>query len=140
MDGPAPISGKDSPARRRDSDGNLVLNKILLQLPPEEFDLLSSKLEFVRLKRYQVVHEAGETLKSAYFCNSGMFSVVNIMPDGKSVEGPLKFLHCFGVWTAALVYLQDECFKLFFHGAIDAFGQRTRNHERKISLGTLILA
>ena len=62
------------------------MNKILLQLPPEEFDLLSSKLEFMRLKRYQVVHEAGETLKSAYFCNSGMFSVVNIMPDGKSVE------------------------------------------------------
>jgi len=26
------------------------------------------------------------TLKSAYFCNSGMFSVLNVMPDGKSVE------------------------------------------------------
>ena len=86
MDEPPSISAKDPAARRRDGDGNLILNKILLQLPPEEFDLLSSKLEFVRLKRYQVVHEAGETLKSAYFCNSGMFSVVNIMPDGKSVE------------------------------------------------------
>lgn len=86
MDVPPSISAKKPAARRRDGDGNLVLNKILLQLPPEEFDLLSSKLEFMRLKRYQVVHEAGETLKSAYFCNSGMFSVVNIMPDGKSVE------------------------------------------------------
>lgn len=44
------------------------------------------KLEFVRLKSHQVVHEAGETLKSGYFCNSGMFSVLNVMPDGKSVE------------------------------------------------------
>ena len=84
MDGPPSISGIYTAARRRDADGNLVLNKILLQLPPEEFDLL--ELEFVRLKRYQIVHEADETMKSAYFCNSGMFSVVNIMPDGKSVE------------------------------------------------------
>jgi CRP-like cAMP-binding protein len=86
MDGPPSISTKEPARRRRDGDGNLVLNKILLALPPEEFDLLSSMLEFVRLKRYQIVHEAGETIKSAYFCNSGMFSVVTIMPDGKSVE------------------------------------------------------
>ena len=86
MDRPPYISAKEPAGRRRDGDGNLVLNNILLQLSPEEFDLLSSKLEFVRLKRYQVVHEAGETLKSAYFCNSGMLSVVIIMPEGKSVE------------------------------------------------------
>jgi CRP-like cAMP-binding protein len=86
MDAPSSISGKDSSTPRRDGDGNPVLNKILLQLPAEEFDPLSSKLEFVRLKRRQLVHEAGESLKSVYFCNSGMFSVVIIMPDGKSVE------------------------------------------------------
>jgi CRP-like cAMP-binding protein len=38
------------------------------------------------MKLHQLLHEAGETLKSAYFCNSGMFSVLNVMPDGKSVE------------------------------------------------------
>jgi hypothetical protein len=27
------------------------------------------KLEFVRLKLHQVLHEAGETLKSGYFCS-----------------------------------------------------------------------
>jgi CRP-like cAMP-binding protein len=43
-------------------------------------------LEFVRLKLHQVLHEPGETLKSGYFCNSGLFSVLNVMPDGKSVE------------------------------------------------------
>ena len=86
MDLPSSISTKDRAVPRRDGDGNLVLNKILLQLPPGEFDLLSSGLEFVRWKRIQVVHEAGETLKSAYFCNSGMFSMVIIMPEGKSVE------------------------------------------------------
>jgi CRP-like cAMP-binding protein len=71
---------------RRDGDGNPVLNEFLLSLPRTESEVVLPKLEFVRLKLHQVLHEAGETLKSAYFCNSGMFSVLNVMPDGKSVE------------------------------------------------------
>jgi CRP-like cAMP-binding protein len=74
------------PSSRRDGDGNNVDNEILLALPRTEGEALLPKLEFVRLKLHQVLHEAGETLKSAYFCNSGMFSVLNVMPDGKSVE------------------------------------------------------
>jgi CRP-like cAMP-binding protein len=73
-------------ASRTDGDGNPVENEILLALPRAEYDAVSSKLEFVRLKLRQVLHEEGETLRSAYFCNSGMFSVLNVMPDGKSVE------------------------------------------------------
>jgi CRP-like cAMP-binding protein len=76
--------GNASP--KRDDDGNAVENEILLALPRAECDAILPKLEFVRLKLHQVLHEAGETLKSAYFCNSGMFSVLNVMPDGKSVE------------------------------------------------------
>jgi CRP-like cAMP-binding protein len=71
---------------RKDGDGNQVENEILLALPRTEYEAVLPKLEFVRLKLHQVLHEAGETLKSAYFCNSGMFSVLNVMPDGKSVE------------------------------------------------------
>jgi CRP-like cAMP-binding protein len=71
---------------RRDGDGNRIHNEILLVLPRSESEVVLPKLEFVRLKLHQVLHEAGETLRSAYFCNSGMFSVLNVMPDGKSVE------------------------------------------------------
>jgi CRP-like cAMP-binding protein len=71
---------------KRDGDGNRIHNKILLSLPQKEFDALHPKLELVRLKSHQVLHEAGETLKSGYFCNSGMFSVLSVMPDGKSIE------------------------------------------------------
>src|ERR1700689_961237 len=71
---------------RRDGDGNHVHNEILLALPRVESEVVLPKLEFVRLKLQQLIHEAGETLKSVYFCNSGMFSVLNVMPDGKSVE------------------------------------------------------
>jgi len=71
---------------RTDGDGNQIHNEILLALPRAECGAIFPKLEFVRLKLHQVLHEAGETLRSAYFCNSGMFSILNVMPDGKSVE------------------------------------------------------
>jgi len=69
-----------------DDDGNQIHNQILLGLPPEESGLLFSKLEFVRLKTHHVLHESGDTLKSAYFCNSGLVSILSVFPDGKSVE------------------------------------------------------
>ncbi len=77
---------RTSASPRTDDDGNDIQNEILLALPRTEFEAVLPKLEFVRLKLHHVLHEAGETLKSAYFCNSGMFSVLNVMPDGKSVE------------------------------------------------------
>ena len=84
-------SGRDDNRRttvssRSDGDGNHVHNEILLALPRAESEAVLPKLELVRLKLHQVLHEPGETLRSAYFCNSGMFSVLNVMPDGKSVE------------------------------------------------------
>lgn len=69
-----------------DNDGNEVHSEILLSLPREEREIVFSKLEFVRLKFLQVLHEVGDTIKSAYFCNSGMISTLNVFPDGKTVE------------------------------------------------------
>jgi len=43
-------------------------------------------LEFVRLSTHHVLHEPGDTLKSAWFCNSGLVSILSVFPDGKSVE------------------------------------------------------
>lgn len=69
-----------------DSDGNQIHNEILLSLPREECDIIFPKLEFLRLQELQILHEAGDTIKSAYFCNSGMISTLSVFPDGKSVE------------------------------------------------------
>ncbi len=77
------LSAKPSP---RDGDGNQVHNAILLDLPPKERDLLFPKLEFVRMKTHHVLHEPGDTLKSAYFCNTGLVSILSVFPDGKCVE------------------------------------------------------
>jgi CRP-like cAMP-binding protein len=69
-----------------DGDGNHIHNEILLGLPPREQELLFPKLEFVRLKTHHVLHEPGDTLRSAWFCNSGLVSILSVFPDGKCVE------------------------------------------------------
>jgi CRP-like cAMP-binding protein len=71
---------------RIDDDGNAIRNKILLSLSDEEFNQVLSKLELVRLTLHQVLYEAGETIKSGYFINAGVISVLAVQPDGKSVE------------------------------------------------------
>ncbi len=71
---------------RADGDGNHIYNEILLRMSRKESDILFPKLEFVRLKTRHVLHEPGDSLKSAYFCNTGMISVLAVFPDGKSVE------------------------------------------------------
>jgi len=69
-----------------DGDGNALASKILLSVPHNECEQILSQLELVRLKIHQVIHEAGETIKSGYFVNSGLCSVLAVQPDGKSVE------------------------------------------------------
>jgi CRP-like cAMP-binding protein len=69
-----------------DGDRKQVRNQILLALPRDEFEATFPHLEFVRLKARQVLHETGDTLKSAYFCNTGMISILTILADGRGVE------------------------------------------------------
>src|SRR5579862_9753653 len=71
---------------KQDGDGNEVRNLILRGIPRSEAVELFPSLEFVRLTLHQVLHEAGETIKSAYFLNNGLGSVLTVQPDGKSVE------------------------------------------------------
>jgi CRP-like cAMP-binding protein len=83
---PRPPSKYSPKLAARDGDGNHVYNEILLGLPPKEYELLFPTLELTRLNTHHVLHEPGDTLKSAYFCNSGLVSILSVFPDGKSVE------------------------------------------------------
>src|SRR5437764_12574558 len=74
------------PPPRKDGDGKVVGNLILLDLPKKECNQIFECLELVRLKLHQVMHEAGEAIKSVYFLNDGMGSLLTVQPDGKSVE------------------------------------------------------
>lgn len=71
---------------RPGGDGQQVHNQILLALPRNERETVLPKLEFVRLPSRLILHEVGDTLQSAYFCNTGLISILSVFPDGKSVE------------------------------------------------------
>jgi CRP-like cAMP-binding protein len=84
---PTLVPARSSPrSSNADGDGNAIYNEILLGLPQKEQEILFPKLEFVRLKTHHVLHEPGDTLRSAWFCNSGLVSILSVFPDGKSVE------------------------------------------------------
>ena|ERR1700722_1763540 len=71
---------------KRDGDGNHIHNEILLALPREEFQSIFPKLELVRMQPRQVLHEVGDTLRSVYFCNTGLISILSVLSDRKTVE------------------------------------------------------
>ena len=74
-----------------DGDGKAITNKILLSLSSKECKEVLSKLEFVRLQLHQVIHEAGESVKSNYFVNTGLMSVLAVQPDGNCMNLPRMY-------------------------------------------------
>jgi CRP-like cAMP-binding protein len=79
-------SSKNLTSLKQDVDGREIANAILRNLPQSECNLIYPLLEFVRLTLRQVMHEVGETIRSVYFLNDGLGSVLAVQPDGKSVE------------------------------------------------------
>ena len=81
------VSTKESPnSARMDGDGKKIGNLLLSNTPPREWERLAPLLEFVRLRLRQVLHEAGETIRSVYFLNDGLGSVLTVLPNGETVE------------------------------------------------------
>jgi CRP-like cAMP-binding protein len=65
---------------------NSVTNEILLRLPRNEFEIVSAELSLVEMPTRDVLNEIGESIRHAYFVNSGMVSILSMMSGGKSVE------------------------------------------------------
>lgn len=61
-------------------------NRILSAAPREEYERLSPRLEYVELRRGEVLHETGEHMSHVYFPYSGTISVVVQMEDGDQAE------------------------------------------------------
>jgi CRP-like cAMP-binding protein len=61
-------------------------NKLLLGLSGSESASLQKKLEFMDLPRASVLVGAGQPIKLAYFINSGLASVLNVLDDGNVIE------------------------------------------------------
>jgi CRP-like cAMP-binding protein len=71
---------------RSDGTGKHIYNEILRELPRDEFEKVSPRLELVRMRPRQVLHEPGDTLRSVYFCDTGLISILSVLSDGKTVE------------------------------------------------------
>lgn len=74
------------PSAQRAEDGKDISNLILLGLSPHERTQLFPSLEFVRLKLHQLLFDVGDVIKSLYFLNDGLASVLTAQIDGKMVE------------------------------------------------------
>ena len=66
-------------------DGNALRNSLLLNLPPEESELLYPQLVYIPLPTREVLNEARVPIKHAFFMNSGLASVLNVTLEGKTV-------------------------------------------------------
>lgn len=86
-DGFTPLHSKD-PSRSSASDGNEggQQNRILGNLPSKESRLVFAALEFAELPTHTILNEMSAPIEFAYFIESGLASVLNVMEDGKSVE------------------------------------------------------
>jgi CRP-like cAMP-binding protein len=132
-----------------DGDGNHIHNRILLGLPAKDLELLLPKLEFVRLKVHHVLHEPGDSLKSAYFPNSGLVSILSVFPDGKCVEVGLVGKEGFvglplvaGFRTAntrAIIQIEASAFRIDAETLIGIL-QQSRMLDRRLQQFSQILA
>lgn len=63
-----------------------IQNKILLSLPADECSTIVSKMKIVELPARLILNEIARPITSAYFLNSGVASIINVVSGGKSVE------------------------------------------------------
>jgi CRP-like cAMP-binding protein len=82
---PSSLTGKAKPPPPG-HNGHAIYNEILLSLPANESSAVFAHLEFVDLPTHTIGNELGEPIKDCYFPNSGLFSILSVLRDGKSVE------------------------------------------------------
>ena len=64
----------------------LFKNRLLTALPGAEMDFLRPHLEPVSLAPGTIMYQAGDDIRSAYFPNNGMVSLLSVTEQGQAVE------------------------------------------------------
>ena len=123
------VSKKDLPL----VEGNPVRNELLMGLPSQECDSIFPELTFVPLRTHDVLQEAEQPIKYAYFVDSGMVSILSVMQDGKSVEVGLTGKEgCTGLQLAAgfktsdnraVVQIEGTAFRVSSQGLVKMLPQ-----------------
>jgi len=77
------------PGERTNAEGKPVSNKILLSITDEEYKVIRPHLQFVTMPHHLTLHEPHRIVKSVFFPNEGLISLVIELKNGKSVEAGL---------------------------------------------------
>ncbi|WP_244470238.1 Crp/Fnr family transcriptional regulator [Microvirga vignae] len=70
----------------QDARPNHRANRLLAALEPADFACLEPHLQIINLEQDQVVHEAGDTFRYAYFPHDTVVALVAVLKDGRSAE------------------------------------------------------
>src|SRR5208283_4436200 len=82
------IANTPASHRRRPSPygGNPASNSILAGLLATEYKRLLPKLEYVLLKRGEIVYRADQRIEAVYFPEDAVIAMIDSMDDGRTVE------------------------------------------------------
>ncbi|MGF1522335.1 MAG: Crp/Fnr family transcriptional regulator [Leptolyngbyaceae cyanobacterium] len=81
-----PNSSKDASQKKQISDRPEHLNRLLKALPEADYARLVPHFRNVTLSLGQILYEPSEPVKTAYFPNKSMISLVQVMENGGTVE------------------------------------------------------
>lgn len=99
---PAQRAAKLSKVARTVPSQTSVRNRLLLRLSPEDYDLVSAHLEFIKLPKGHVIAEPGVAFTHVFFLESGVGSIVVRSAEGHQVEAGLFGLEGFSPVEAVL--------------------------------------
>jgi CRP-like cAMP-binding protein len=120
-------------SKRTDRNGKAISNRILQEIPENEYRAIRPALEFVAAPRGKYLYEPNEIIESVYFPNRGLISLVIIMKDGKTAEVGVLGNEGFTGAPAMFGLLRSPICEVAqiagdgFKVAIDAFGQALRS-------------
>ena len=69
----------------KDSSASIE-NRLLADLPRDEYCRLLPNSQVIRLPRNRILYETGDEVRSAYFLNHGLVSLLAITEDGQTVD------------------------------------------------------
>jgi len=107
-------------------------NKILLELPFNECNAILKAVEFVRLPRGTILNEPGKPIRKAYFINSGLASLLDVMKDGRSIEVGLVGLEGF-VGMPLLAGLKTSATEAIMQVGGDAYSITAKHLEAALA-------
>jgi len=63
-----------------------IANRLLAALPRDEYERLLPNSQVIQLPRNRILYEVGDEVRSAYFLNYGLVSLLAITENGQTVD------------------------------------------------------